>query len=246
MKKSIFVMILLFLSWNMFSQELGTLTVEGKAIIKEVPENVLITINLNSVDSIYSICSDNLTKNSINLQNDLVKQGIDSKTIKANNFRIEENREFQNGNYKKLGYKGLIELTIEGKFSNQLLSTIMEIMKKSEYSFNYSVSFILSEEQKQALINYAIENAISDAKTKAEIIARAANIELVNIKSITYNNDYKFPDPESGFYDRVRYRAPLLATITGAAHKESNGISINQEEMTAEKTVTIEWITKSK
>jgi uncharacterized protein YggE len=248
MKRITFTSIFLFLTWISYSQEFSSLTVEGKAIIKEVPENVLITINLISSDPDYIICSDKLTNNSNNLQKDLINQGIDSKIIKANNFRIEENNQYQNGGLKKLGYNGLIELTIESKYSNQLLSIIMEVLKKNEYKFSYSVQFILSELQKQVLINYAIENAITDAKTKAEIIAKAANIELFKIKSIIYTNEFKYYNFDSDVFDRVYYRPPppMLAQIVKPASDDSNGITINQKELAVEKLVTVEWITKVK
>ena len=119
----------------------------------------------------------------------------------------------------------------------------METMKKTDYKFSYSVEFILSDSQRQNLVNYAIENSVSDAKQKAEIIARAAGLELIKIKSITYPNEYKQYDFEADMFNRVKYRAPMIAMATGG-EPDSNGISINQEEIAIEKTVTIEWITR--
>jgi uncharacterized protein YggE len=121
----------------------------------------------------------------------------------------------------------------------------METMKKTDYKFSYSVEFILSDSQRQNLVNYAIENSVSDAKQKAEIIAKAAGIELIKIKSITYPNEYRQYDFETDMFNRVRYRAPMIA-MAGSGKPDSNGISINQEEIAIEKTVTIEWITRSK
>lgn len=247
MKKISLFIAVIFTSLNIFSQEYSSLVVEGKAIIKEVPENIFITINLTSSNSDYAICSDKLIQASNKLQKDLIDLGINSKTIKANKFSVQEEYDFnyQNGARTKKGYQGLIELTIEDKFSNQILTTIMETMKKTDYKFSYTVEFILSDSQRQNLVNFAIENSVSDAKQKAEIIAKAAGIDLIKIKSVTYPIQYKQYDFEADMFNRVRYRAPMVA-MTGSVGSDFNGISINQEEIAIEKTVTIEWITRSK
>jgi uncharacterized protein len=246
MKKLLLFVALVLFSPDIFSQEYSTLVVEGKAIIKEVPENILITINLVSSNPDYATCSDNLMKSSNNLQKDLIALGTDPKTIKANNFRVQEEFEYQMGNRVKKGFQGIIELTVEDRFSNQLLNTIMEIMKKPEYEFSYTVQFILSGSQKQSLINYAIENSIADAKLKAEIIAKSANIELVKIKSINYSNEFTLYDFESDKFTRVNYRPSGIAIRGASSELESKGMAINQEELAIEKLVTIEWITRSK
>lgn len=245
MKKIALITIIFFLTWKSYSQEFSSLTVEGKAIIKEIPENILISISLTSSNPDYGVCSDNLINASNNLQKDLITQNINSKSIKANKFSVQEDYDYQTGQRIKKGYQGIIELTIEDKFSNQLLTTIMEIMKKAEYKFGYSVEFTLSDVQKQNLINYAIENSVSDAKQKAEIIAKSAGIELVKIKSITYPNEYKLYDFEADMFNRVKYRAPRIAAMA-LPSEDNSGISVNQEEVAIEKTVTIEWITRSK
>jgi hypothetical protein len=72
MKRIILLTTCLLLSYNIFPQEFSTLIVEGKAIIKEVPENILVSISVSSKDPDYSVCSDNLTKNSNNFQKELI------------------------------------------------------------------------------------------------------------------------------------------------------------------------------
>ena len=230
MKKIALVTVVFFLAAKSYSQEFSSLTVEGKAIIKEIPENILISISLTSTNPDYGECSDNLIKASNDLQKDLITRNINSKSIKANRFSVQEDYEYQSGERIKKGYQGVIELTIEDKFSNQMLNSIMEIMKKAEYKFGYSVEFTLSDLQKQNLINYAIENSVSDAKQKAEIIAKSSGIDLVKIKSITYPNEYKLYDFESDMFNRVKYRAPRIAAMT-LPGEDNSGISINQEEI---------------
>jgi uncharacterized protein YggE len=247
MKKLLTFILLLFISLNNFAQEYNSLIVEGKAIIKEIPENILITIHLLSSNSDYTVCSDNLTKASNKLQKDLIDLGISSNTIKANKFGVHEDYDYnyQSGERTKKGYQGSIELTIEDKFSSKILSTIMEVMKKTDYKFDYSVEFILSDLQRQNLVNYAIEKSVSDAKQKAEIIAKAADLELIRIKSIKYPNEYSEYNFESDKFNMVQFKAPRLAMVA-SEDSNSNGMSLNQEEIAIEKTVTIEWITRSK
>lgn len=245
MKRIILLTTCLLLSYNIFPQEFSTLIVEGKAIIKEVPENILVSISVSSKDPDYSVCSDNLTKNSNNFQKELISQGIDPKIIKISGFTIEENTEYQNNTRKKIGYKGTVNLSIESPFSNKLVSTVIETIKKNPYQFTYTVNFVLSEVQKQDIINYAIEKSVADAKLKAELIAKAANLELVNINSIKYSKDYFNYETDNDVISLVNQRTRInqAAFMVMAPTDE---MTINQEEMAVEKTVTVEWITKSK
>jgi uncharacterized protein len=245
MKKISFVIMLIFISLNIIAQEFSSLVVEGKAIVKEIPENILISISLSSKDPDYSVCSDNLTKNSNNFQKELTSQGIDPKIIKTRGFNIEEDTEYQNNTRKKIGYKGTVNLSIECPFSNKVVSTVMETIKKNPYQFTYTVNFVLSESQKQGIINSSIEKSIADAKLKAEIIAKASNLELVRINSIKYSKDYfsyeTSNDVISLVDQRIRFNEPMLMVM-----EPTDEMTINQEELAVEKTVTVEWITRSK
>jgi uncharacterized protein len=245
MKKIILITACLLLTCNIFSQEFSTLTVEGKAIIKEIPENILFSITLSSKDPDYSVCSDNLTKNSSSFQKELTTQGLDSKLIKISGFTIEEEIEYQNNTRKKIGYEGTVNLSIESPFSYKVLSTVMETIKKNPYQFSYTVNFVLSESQKQDIINYAIEKSIADAILKAEIIAKASNLELVRISSIKYSKDYFSYETDNDVISlvnqRIRFNVPMAMIMP-----PTDEMTINQEELAVEKIVTVEWITRSK
>jgi len=245
MKKIVLATTCLLFSCNIFSQEYSTLTVEGKAIIKEVPENVLFSVTLSSNDPDYSVCSDNLTRNSNSFQKALTDQGLDAKLIKISGFNIEEEIDYQNNTRKKIGYKGTVDLSIESPFSYKVLSAVMETIKKNPYQFSYTVNFVLSESQKQDIINYAIEKSVADAKLKADLIAKASNLELVRINSIKYSKDYFNYETDNDVISlvnqRIRYNVPLAIMMP-----QSDEMSINQEELAVEKIVTIEWITRSK
>ncbi len=245
MKRITLITACLLLSYKIYCQDFSTLIVEGKAIVKEIPENILISINLASKAPDYSVCSDNLTKNSNNFQKELTSQGIDPKIIKTSGFNIEEDIEYQNNTRKRIGFKGTMNLSIESPFSNKVVSTVMEIIKKNPYQFTYTVNFVLSESQKQDIINHAIEKSIADAKLKAEIIAKASDLELVRINSIKYSKDYfsyeTNNDVISLVNQRIRYNEPMLMVMA-----PTDEMTINQEELAVEKTVTVEWITRSK
>jgi len=245
MKKHILLTTLFFLSLNTYSQEYSTLIVDGKAIIKEIPENILVSITLSSKNSDYATCSDNLTKSSNSFQKELAEKGIDPGIIKTRGFNIEEDIEYQNNTRKKIGYEGSISISIESSFSDKTLQTIMETIKKSSYQFTYIVNFVLSESQKQEIINYAVAKSIADAKMKAEIIAKAANIELVRINSIKYSKDYFSYEISSDVISLVDQRTPIHMPMN-ITIPSSDEMTINQEELAVEKSVIVEWITKSK
>ena len=121
----------------------------------------------------------------------------------------------------------------------------METIKKNPYQFSYTVNFVLSESQKQDIINYAIEKSIADAILKAEIIAKASNLELVRISSIKYSKDYFSYETDNDVISlvnqRIRFNVPMAMIMP-----PTDEMTINQEELAVEKIVTVEWITRSK
>jgi uncharacterized protein YggE len=245
MNRTVLLITALFISWNVYCQEFSTLTVDGKAIIKEIPENMLISITVSSKDPNYATCSDILTKNSNSFQKELITNGIDPKIIKMSGFNIEEDFEYKNNTQVKVGYQGSFKMSIECPYSSKSLSTVMEIIKQNPYQFTYIVNFVLSESQKQEIINFAVEKSITDAINKAELIAKAANLELVRINSIKYTKDYYSYEIESDVISLVDQRVPLrVPSFMMMAPSEE--MSINQEELAIEKVVTVEWITKQK
>jgi len=85
-------------------------------------------------------------------------------------------------------------------YSNEQLTKIVDALKTDTLYFSYTISFQLSEKQKNEALKLVIEGAIKDAKNKAQIIANATNIRLVRIKDINYNHTSSYSNDLSVAY----------------------------------------------
>lgn len=193
MKKIIF---LLFISVapNLFAQnDQGSLQVAGKAIVKEIPKEVVFRIPLKIVDSSYLGCNDRLAYTLNELQKDLIEKGITEESIHTGNYSIAENMVFEGGKRIQQGFKGSVNVMLSAMYSPELIQKVLESV--SNFKLTYSINFSMSENQKRSLTEIAMVSAVEDAKQKALILAEAANVQLGSILKISYGVDQYRPEP---------------------------------------------------
>jgi len=210
------------------------ITVIGKASLKAVPENMIVTIPLMVQDSVFETCSDELIHKMTRIKNGLHDLGIKKESIKTDNLSIRDKYEFIDRKRVRVGYNGSVTIQMEEKYSPEMVSKIISLLK--DYQMIYNLDFKLSEDQKQKLTDMAIKEAISDAKYKAQLIATASAIELKRISKIIY--DYN----EFG-NDILLRRESKDIRISG---ESSLSTTLNPSELSIEKKIQMEWIIENK
>ncbi len=193
-KVSLLVFSLLILGISLRAQSAEhTLEVAGKATIKELPQEIVFRIPLKILDSTYLGCSNRLAETLNNLKNDLSENGIQEQWIKTINYRISENMVYKDGQRKQDGYLGMVNISVEAEYSQELVNSVLKPINALE--LNYSINFSMSEAQKQRLTKIAMVNAVGDAKVKAEILSEATKVKLLSISKISYGIDNFRPEP---------------------------------------------------
>ncbi len=191
MKKALLIVAVLFFTASSFAQnnEGGIITVEGKSTVKVVPEEISFTVNLSVKDSNYTRCADMAVEKLAKLKSLFVKNGIDEDLIKTGSYSIREMQRHDPQLRKMVfdGYEASIPLTLKTARDYKKNDLIFTLIKDNVES-NFNLNFGLTQEQRDAVKEKLIDLAVRDAREKAEIIAKSAEIKLGSIKSMQYGD----------------------------------------------------------
>lgn len=230
MIKNIYFVLLLMIGTSVDAQiENSALTVVGKATIKAMPEEIMFRIPLKIIDSSYLGCTNAMTATLDGLQNALQKKGVDKESIRTSNYSITENMVYEEGKRMQRGYKGNVNVMVSDDYSHAFVQNVLESV--SNLKLNYSINFSMSEEQKEELTKVVLVNAVKDAKQKALILSKAAEVQLGTIVKISYGMDTYRPEPFIS--ERV-----LTSQVTEAG---TNELNLSPPLLSLFKTVVIEW-----
>ena len=240
MTKKHFLLVFLFVMSASFSSIIGQvsgnrLKVSGESIVYDVPEEMVIRIPFEIKDTSYNRCTELLISRYNRLVNNFKRIDIGKDEIKIENMNIEENSSWEN--IKKIvdGYTGSLSIILMKKFDSQTLNKIVKVINESNLKVLYSVEFQLSESQKKILLEKSIENAILDAKTKANIIAKSMGFQLINLLEVNYGYVNEIDELTSGS-DRV------TISVADIAGNDSEGVmDLNPQKMKIEKSISIIW-----
>ena len=245
MRRSIvFIALLMLFATPQFGQTKipsgeNTLTVKGIAILKQTPEILSVKITIKASSDKYNPCQEKLVRAVDQAKRVFVKNGIDKKTIQSSDLNISEKKDYLPDGRIKTSFEGNSSLVIENSYSADYAKKMLSALQNDSLSMLYNLDFILSENQKKELRQKAIANAVADAREKAEAIAAASNVRLLNIKSINFTDD------EMGrFYESDLVQANVLQArdqifIKGGGQLPQ--IDFNPGEIGIQKSVTIEW-----
>ncbi|MCK3684316.1 SIMPL domain-containing protein [Maribellus sp. YY47] len=189
MKRIILSLAVLLFSLGSFAQnnQGAIISVEGKSLVKLMPEDLSFTVNLSVKDNNYTKCAEMAVEKMDNIKKLFVKNGIDKDLLKANNYSIREIQKYDPELRQSVfdGYEANIPVTIRTKRDYKKNDKIFELIKDNLES-NFNLNFSLSEEQMNAVKEKLITLAVQDARQKAEWIAKASGTTLGKIKNIQY------------------------------------------------------------
>ena len=240
MNKKHFLIAFLFVLSTSFSSIFGQvsgnrLKVSGESIVYDVPEEMVIKIPFEIKDTSYNRCTELLISRYNKLVNNFKRIDIGKDEIKIENMNIEENSSWESNKKVVDGYTGSLSIILEKKFDNQTLNKIVKVINECNLKVLYSVEFQLSESQKKILLEKSIENAILDAKSKANIIAKSMGLQLNNLLEVNYGYVNEIDELTSGS-DRV------AITVDDLAESDSERImDLNPQKMKIEKSISIIW-----
>lgn len=231
MKKVLLIGLLSFMALSAsFAQNQRIISVTGEAIVYATPEMAKVKIPLSAKNSDYTACSDQLLASYEELSKALVKAGFEKEEIKSTRFSITESYVYKDRERVQDGYTGSMGLALKMEQTPENMGKLVKVMSQETFSFGYSIQYELSENQKTELEKKAIEQAVAQAKTNAELIMAAAGLKLGYISNITYGNS-------APTYSPLVRRAEGMEMMKS----DSQALDITPDEMEIRQHVDVSW-----
>lgn len=215
----------------------NTILVKGTAVLKQIPELLSASLSLKSESRDYTDCQDRAIAKLDKVKAALLNHNINEKLLHTGEIRITETIELQGGKPVKNGFSATILLTLEAPYTTGLTQNLLDALRNDSLSVNYTIGFKLSESQKSALRQQAITMAIDDAREKATLIAKSANVKLGRINSVTYLDEEMTWNIDR---DIIREVSGVFTTV--GQNSPSPMIEFSPKEIGLIKGVRIEWM----
>jgi hypothetical protein len=164
----------------------NTIAIKGEGTIYVAPDMMRVNISLKDEEKEYEDIVRKSSENTESVQEALKKCGFNLNEIKTSDFDIEvktEDYEDKYGNLKEktVGYEYCHRLSVEFPRDNDRATKIMTELSKLDASPEFSIEFFVKNENENTVIEKVLTAAVNDARTKANILAKAAGVNLAQI-----------------------------------------------------------------
>lgn len=211
--------------------------VTGKGRLRVRPDMTRITMTIEDVKKDYDKTLKASSEDTEALKSILEKEGFVPEDVKTLSFNVDiENESYRDkeGNWKTkfVGYKYRHILKIEFPSDNRRLGNILNLIANNavvrpEFRFSFFVKDV------EASKNELLAKAVSDAKEKAEVLSKAAGVNLKEIASIDYSWG------EIDFEVRPVENYKMMALSDEA--EDSYEMDIEPDDIDMSDTVTVVW-----
>lgn len=209
----------------------NTLLVSGSATAHTKPDKVTISLGVETTNTTAQAA---LSSNShlMNKALDALRAaGVQANETSTSSFTIIPNYNYSsNSNQGRLiGFTVSNSVQIESKNMGSVSKWIDTALSSGANNVN-SISFDLSDKKLDEIKNSLLEDAVSNAKTKADIAATAAGLKVVGVKSISVDNFGLTPPPLTRNY--------ISNSFATEAAPSSTPIFSGQQEVSASVSIT--------
>lgn len=210
------------------------ITVKGIGNISVTPDLIIITMNLVSHKYNYDETMKLATESVNELEKAIEEVGFNKKDLKTTNFNITtsyKNYYDENNNYKSKfdGYKCEQDLKLEFDLDMEILSKVITAIAKSKVEPRFNIRF--SVKDKDEINKELLIKATENARSKAEVLTKAARVTLGRLVSIDYNWS------EINIYSNTTYEIENKSY----AIAETYAPSIEPEDIKISDTVAFVW-----
>ncbi|MFZ5939745.1 MAG: SIMPL domain-containing protein [Bacteroidota bacterium] len=236
----IFVVLLIaFYPFAAFSQDpfCGTLTSQGKASVRQVPEQMYFHTELIVENEDYTKCSADALDRIDSLRRQFRRKHLDEGLIRTSGFSVSEtfSHDRYTGQQVHKGYSTTVQLAIRVRSDDPAAPAIFEMLT-SGVRGNVRIDFELTPEQWAASKEKLLRMAVEDATGNAEIIAKSLNVKLGKVVKVQYGNPEVLRNFTSVSYD---VRSERIFQVSSVSRPSFNNLTPPEMEMGT--SVVLAW-----
>ena len=216
-----------------------TIRVTGKGSIRVKPDMTRLTITLTGVFPEYKDTLKHSSEDTEKLKAVLEPLGFERTALKTLSFDVDtkyESYRDKNNDYKQrfVGYEFTHIMKVEFASDNDLLGRTLYALANAPVKPEFRISYTIKNQE--AAKNELLGKAVTDAKEKAAVLTKAAEVTLKDIQSIDYSWG------EITFETQPMRRAMLAEECAPMAlGSASYDMDIEPDDIDVSDTVTVIW-----
>lgn len=182
-------------SVNTTKTDLFSASGEGK--VTAVPDQATVAVGITQQSQTVSEAKNKVNQSNDNIIKDLKKLGLSDKDIKTTDYSVSPNYSQQigiampmlptTGQQTITGYTVTQNLDINVQ-PIEKANQVVDIATKDGANLVGGVNFTFSDQLSKSLESQATEQAVNNAKTKAQALAKVAGINLGKVVNVVENN----------------------------------------------------------
>ena len=215
-----------------------TIQVTGKGQIRVKPDMTRITISLDGLYKDYGETLRRSSEDTEGLKDLLAGFGFERTDFKTLNFSVDteyESYQDRDGSYKQrfAGYRFRHVMKVEFLSDNDRLGKVLYALANCHVRPEFRISYTVKDPE--AAKNELLGKAVADAKEKAAVLTKAADVALKDIQSIDYawgEIDFEYRPMTGNVLAEKRMAAPMAG---------SYDLDIVPDDIQVSDTVTVVW-----
>ncbi len=212
-----------------FIQDGTILEVNGEGLVKVLPNEVVLNFNISDTQKDAKVARDNVEKVVREFSKNVAVAGIDDKKFVADNLYINPQYNYYDNVRKLEGYNARrdVKVTLD---DFTLISKVTDLALKAGINGVSGIQYSVSDSKKYN--DKALELAVTDAKDKANQIAKGFDMKVFGVKKVILVDEGRQP---------IMYRAAAPMLSSKANDSES---VYSQEDIEIKQRVIVEFILK--
>ncbi len=206
-------------SFAQAAEQSRTISVSGSSSLKVAPDKATVNVSIETVakDAKEASAQNAVIMNKI--QKDVMALAIPRDKIKTTNYNLSPSYDYNNGKQKLTGYRVSNEILVTVDNIDMVGNVIDTAINAGANNVN-SVEFGLKDSE--AYKDKALQQAIFDAKRKAQTIAAALGKSIVNIQSVSANDSFV----EFRTLNNAMYAAKAADSVGASSPIQAGDISV--------------------
>lgn len=165
------------------SQNIHTITIEGSGNLSVEPDTVSINIGVSTNSSNAKNAQENNAKIVNDIYTNLYSLGLSKNNIETSSYNFSPTYDSENNKINGYSVNNTITITTNDTSS---IGEIIDVSLKAGANQVNSITF--SRKNATSLKQEALKQAVTDAKNKANAIAKELNVEIINVVSVNEQN----------------------------------------------------------